>query len=255
LFRSSDRIPFIPPGNWTWIAGLGEGVQNLQLDLDDALNNSDGRWANAVFQNFIWGSEDPIKVQLDCMEHIKHTKAYRPTYTAEQNVLAASIDEVYDKFGGRRNYIDDRYPSRSRRDLTYGNPCGAPRTACGSAYSYNGKPTLSAEPCWKPLNYICQKTLSESFLQYQNVWDSGAIVNLYMSSDKDQVTLEFPIPVKLNVWHGFSSQAGFAKTHVLTQRVNGNHYEKHSGKGILSFAMELEPDSLLKLNLDDIVIN
>jgi hypothetical protein len=52
-------------GNWTWINGLGEGVQNLQLDLDDALNNSDGRWANAVFQNFIWGSEDPIKVQRE----------------------------------------------------------------------------------------------------------------------------------------------------------------------------------------------
>ena len=48
------------------------------------------------------------------MEHIKHTKAYRPTYTAEDNVLTASIDQVYDKFGGRRNYIDDRYPSRSR---------------------------------------------------------------------------------------------------------------------------------------------
>lgn len=55
-------------GNWTWITGLNdESFQNLQLDLDDVLNNTDGDWANAVFQNFIWGSEDPIKVQREYM--------------------------------------------------------------------------------------------------------------------------------------------------------------------------------------------
>lgn len=139
-------------------------------------------------------------ILVDCMEHIKYMKAPKPLYnSANFNILEHTVNEIYDKFGGQRNYQDDRYTAfgRKRRDLNYGNPCGAPRVACGALHSYTGRSALSAEPCWKPLNYICQKIQTETFVQYQNVWAGGAVANLYLPTGTNKITLIFPQPVKL----------------------------------------------------------
>ena len=74
-------------------------------------------------------------------------KAPKPFYNInhEKNLLQHSVKEIYDQFGGQRNYQDDRYTSnfdslsRDRRDLSYGNPCHPPRAACAALHSYTGR--------------------------------------------------------------------------------------------------------------------
>ena len=86
-------------------------------------------------------------IQVDCIEHIKYMKAPKPFYNInhEKNLLQHSVKEIYDQFGGPRNYQDDRYTSnfdslsRDRRDLSYGNPCHPPRAACAALHSYTGR--------------------------------------------------------------------------------------------------------------------
>ena len=41
------------------------------------------------------------------------------------------------------------------------------------------------------------KPIPESFVQYQTVWDSGAIGNLYIGTGTESVELIFPVPVEL----------------------------------------------------------
>jgi len=221
----------------------GHGSQQAFFNLTDALTNRNGKWNNVIFQNFIWGQEDQMKVELDCIEHIKVMKRNKPVYNGD-NWQDLSVSKVFDLNGISTNYIDDRYSSRSRRDLSYGNPCGPEKTACGSVYTYTGRPTMSSEPCWKLLNYVCYKTIDSSFIQYQNIWNSGAIGNLYMSSGSSAAQLTFPQPVKLSVWNGvIANMSDDGQTYTVAQRVHGNFYEKHSGKGILMFNVEWGEDN------------
>merc|ERR1712227_906250 len=181
-------------------------------------------------------------------------KAPKPFYNInhEKNLLQHSVKEIYDQFGGQRNYQDDRYTSnldslsRDRRDLSYGNPCHPPRAACAALHSYTGRSALSAEPCWKPLNYVCQKVQEETFVQYQSVWEGGAVANLHLPTGKNKITMEFPVPVKLNVWHGTRvTPDEFSTRHTVEQRVHGNNYEKHSGNGLLAFELKAQDGKVI----------
>ena len=56
LFRTADNDIFIPPDDWTW-------YNSNILNVTQALTTPSTVWNNVIFQNFVWGKEDPIKVQ------------------------------------------------------------------------------------------------------------------------------------------------------------------------------------------------
>ena len=87
-----------------------------------------------------------------------------------------------------------------------------------------------------------------------------------MSSGSSAAQLAFPRPVKLviikkncadkiiiwfqSVWNGvIVNKSDDGQTYTVAQRVHGNFYEKHSGKGILMFNVEWgEDDQVIKPN-------
>lgn len=81
-----------------------------------------------------------------------------------------------------------------------------------------------------------------------------------MSSGSSAAQLTFPRPVKLviiqksvpmklsvsfqSVWNGvILNMSDDGQTYTVAQRVHGNFYEKHSGKGILMFNVEWGEDN------------
>ena len=58
MYRTAAPGPFSEPNSWTWFTS---GVFNLT----DALTNRNGKWNNVIFQNFIWGQEDQMKVECE----------------------------------------------------------------------------------------------------------------------------------------------------------------------------------------------
>ena len=111
-------------------------------------------------------------------------KIYKPIYSPDENILSYSVNEIYDKYGGQRNYQDDRYTSvdRNRRDLTYGDPCGAPRNESKSS-SWNPDKVINAltrvlSQCRLTLNghethhYTAGGNIAESF-KPKNFGDIG----------------------------------------------------------------------------------
>ena len=57
LFRSGPAGGYSQsePNDWTWEAS-GE-----TMDILDILTEHNGKWQNVIFQNFVWGEEDPFK--------------------------------------------------------------------------------------------------------------------------------------------------------------------------------------------------
>ena len=53
------------PNDWTWEAS-GE-----TMDILDILTEHNGKWQNVIFQNFVWGEEDPFKKESKSFFYIR----------------------------------------------------------------------------------------------------------------------------------------------------------------------------------------
>lgn len=48
------------------------------------------------------------------------------------------------------------------------------------------------------------------------------------------------------MWHGvLNSEDEFSTTHTVEQRVHGNFYDKHAGKGLLMFGLKTEGKDII----------
>ena len=58
LYRTGSPDIYTPPNDWTWMSG---DVLNVTHELEDR----NGKWTNVIFQNFIWGKEDEMKIERE----------------------------------------------------------------------------------------------------------------------------------------------------------------------------------------------
>ena len=58
LYRTGSPDIYTPPNDWTWMSG---DVLNVTHELEDR----NGKWTNVIFQNFIWGKENEMKIERE----------------------------------------------------------------------------------------------------------------------------------------------------------------------------------------------
>ena len=61
LFRSGPASGYAQdkPNDWTWESS------GSTMEILDILAENNGNWQNVIFQNFVWGEEDPLKKERE----------------------------------------------------------------------------------------------------------------------------------------------------------------------------------------------